>query len=419
MIKRTLFSPLMKHLDHKEISLIIGPRQAGKTTLMKCLEQHVNENLCQSVFLNLDIEKDNVYFTSQEQLIRKIKLEIGEQGYVFIDEIQRKENAGLFLKGLYDLHLPYKLIVSGSGSIELKEKIHESLAGRKRIFRLNTLSWEEYVNYMTDYRYEDRLMDFFSLEVLQSKQLLNDYLQFGGYPRIILENQIAEKNSIMDELYQSYLYKDLVELLGIQKTEKFTNLVRIIASQMGKMVNIQELSNTLGLHKETINQYLWYMEKTYLIEKITPFFRNLRKEICKAPIYYYSDMGMRNFAMGLFGHPVPLMQDGFLFQCFVYHRLKELTQHTSIQIHYWRTTNKAEVDFVLDNTIDLIPIEVKFQTLTRANPGKSMLSFISTYHPKKAYVIHLGEEMHRMYEETEIIVLPYYKLLELLPKEVV
>jgi predicted AAA+ superfamily ATPase len=123
--------------------------------------------------------------------------------------------------------------------------------------------------------------------------------------------------------------------------------------------------------------------------------------------------------MGLFGHPVPLMQDGFLFQCFVYHRLKELTQHTSIQIHYWRTTNKAEVDFVLDNAIDLIPIEVKFQTLTRANPGKSMLSFISTYHPKKAYVIHLGEEMHRMYEETEIIVLPYYKLPELLPKEVV
>ena len=135
MIERTLFSELKDHLSKREISFIIGPRQAGKTTLMLLLEDYLKKKEEKTVFLNLDIESDKQFFTSQANLIKKIKLEIGEkEGFVFIDEIQRKENAGIFLKGIYDMNLPYKFIVSGSGSVELKERIHESLTGRKRIF---------------------------------------------------------------------------------------------------------------------------------------------------------------------------------------------------------------------------------------------------------------------------------------------
>ena len=135
MIERTLFSELKDHLSKREISFIIGPRQAGKTTLMLLLEDYLKKKEERTVFLNLDIESDKQFFTSQANLIKKIKLEIGEkEGFVFIDEIQRKENAGIFLKGIYDMNLPYKFIVSGSGSVELKERIHESLTGRKRIF---------------------------------------------------------------------------------------------------------------------------------------------------------------------------------------------------------------------------------------------------------------------------------------------
>ena len=135
MIKRSLLIELEKHLQNKEISLITGPRQAGKTTLMLMLKSSLEEKKEKTLLLNLDIEADRRFFNSQAELVRKIQLEIGNnKGYVFIDEMQRKENAGLFLKGLYDMNLPYKFIVSGSGSIELKEKIHESLTGRKRIF---------------------------------------------------------------------------------------------------------------------------------------------------------------------------------------------------------------------------------------------------------------------------------------------
>ncbi len=401
---------MIKHLEEKEISLIVGSRQAGKTTLMKLLMKELSNRDQPSVMLNLDIEEDKKFFDSQELLLRKVRLEIGKQGYVFVDEIQRKENAGLFLKGLYDMDLPYKWIVSGSGSLELKEKIHESLAGRKRIFELSTLSWEEFVDYRTSYRYEDHLDEFFALEAVQTKNFLEEYLSFGGYPRIVLEQELSEKRKIMSDLYESYLLKDLVELLGIQKTEKFTGLARLISSQIGRMVNKQELSSTLGLHIHTINQYLWYMEKTFFIEKVTPFYRNFRKEICKAPVYYFSDMGMRNFALGLFGSSAPLLSDGFLFQSFVFHRLKDWVRHSSGQIHYWRTTNKAEVDFVVDQGLELIPVEVKYQYMAKPNPGRSLLSFLAQYQPKKAYIIHLGEEMRRMEGGTELVFLPFFRM---------
>ena len=151
MIKRKLHKDLKEHLSKKEISLIIGPRQAGKTTLMMMLKEYLTKKNEATLFFNLDIGNDIFYFQSQDKLLKKIKLELGsKRGFVFIDEIQRKENAGLFLKGLFDMDLPYKFIVSGSGSLELKEKIHESLAGRKRVFELNTLSFEEFVNYKTN-----------------------------------------------------------------------------------------------------------------------------------------------------------------------------------------------------------------------------------------------------------------------------
>jgi uncharacterized protein len=411
MIKRRLLPELIKHLKEKEISLIVGPRQAGKTTLMKLLMHELAKQNQPSLMLNLDIEEDKKYFDSQEHLLRKIRLELGNQGYVFVDEIQRKENAGLFLKGLYDMDLPYHWMVSGSGSLELKEKIHESLAGRKRVFELSTLSWEEWVDYRTSYRFEQNLGEFMELEATKTKALLEEYLSFGGFPRIVLEQELSEKRKIMSELYESYLLKDLVELLGIQKTEEFTGLARLMASQMGKMVNKQELSSTLGLHIHTINHYLWYMEKTFFIEKVTPFYRNIRKEICKAPVYYFSDLGMRNFALGLFGSSAPLLSDGFLFQNFVFHRLKDWVRDTSWQIHYWRTTNKAEVDFVVDQGVELIPVEVKFQNLLKPNPGRSLLSFLAQYQPKKAYIVHLGKEMRRMEGNTELVFLPFYRLI--------
>jgi len=200
IIKRALLNKLKNHLSAKEISIIIGPRQVGKTTLMKEIEAELRSKKRKVLFLNLDVENDKVFFESQELLLRKIRLEIGNTGYVFIDEIQRKENAGLFLKGIYDLGLDYKFVISGSYSLELKEKIQESLTGRKRLFELLPVTFEEFVNYKTDYKYENKIIEFFDIEPEKTENLLSEYISFGGYPRILTELSILEKNKIINEI---------------------------------------------------------------------------------------------------------------------------------------------------------------------------------------------------------------------------
>ena len=213
MIKRTIYPQLLAHLDNPEITILVGSRQAGKTTLMELLKDELQTRGEETLSLNLDREEDILFFKNQLALVDKMKLNFGDKkGYVFIDEIQRLENAGLFLKGIYDRKLPYKLVVTGSGSLELKEKIHESLAGRKRLFEISTLSLEEFVNYKTDYKYENKLNDFFRIETQLSNSLLKEYLLWGGYPRVVLAQKEVDKISTIDDIYHSYLEKDVKQL---------------------------------------------------------------------------------------------------------------------------------------------------------------------------------------------------------------
>lgn len=415
IIKRKLFSLVRDHLEHKEITLIIGPRQAGKTTLMKQLQDYVIEKGEKTLFLDLDREQDRPLFDSQNKLIQKIRYEIGEEkGYVFIDEIQRKENAGLFLKGMYDMDLPYKFVVSGSGSLELKEKIHESLAGRKRVFELSTLSFEEFLNFKTDYKYTDERNSFrdaasyFDVFKELGQQYLEEYLNFGGYPRVVLEPEISQKQSAIDEIYTSYLERDISVLLNIQKTESLTQLVRVLASQAGNLVNVSELGNTLGLATQTIRDYLWFLEKTFVIEKVTPYFKNTRKEITKASTYYFVDLGLRNYAMNQFGNALNVSTAGFLFENFVHKALKEGVYLSPTRIHFWRSKDKAEVDFVVDTASEIIPVEVKYTVLKKPETSRSFRSFLTRYKPARAFIVHLGLSFNAHVEDTKVYFVPFF-----------
>jgi len=409
VIKRFLFEDLKAHLEKKEITFIVGPRQAGKTFLMLLLKDYLDRMGEKTIFFNLDIEMDKIHFNSQSALLDKIRLEIGrDKGYIFIDEIQRKEDAGIFLKGIYDMNLPYKFIVSGSGSVDLKSRIHESLAGRKRIFELTTVSFEEFVNFKTDYRYEDRLMDFFKIEREKGYSLLEEYLNFGGYPRVILEETLSEKIKIISEVYQSYIEKDVTYLLMVKKTDVFSNLVKLMSSHIGNIVNYTEIASTLNLSFQTVKEYLWYLEKTFIIQKITPYFRNIRKEIRKSPVYYFYDIGLRNFATGNFGNVENM---GFLFQNFVYNILRDKIRWTPSKIYFWRTEDKAEVDFVIDHD-GVIPVEVKYQRMKKPKITRSLRSFINRYKPERVFVVNLEMEKKIGLNRTEIYFIPFYKLLD-------
>jgi predicted AAA+ superfamily ATPase len=409
MIKRKLYNELKDHLSKKEMSFIVGPRQAGKTTLMLMLKDYLERTGERTLFLNLDIEQDKEFFTSQSRLLKKIELELGKQrGFVFIDEIQRKEDAGLFLKGIYDMDLPYKFVVSGSGSVELKERIHESLVGRKRIFELTTVSFEEFVNFKTDYRYEDKLPAFFSIEREKTDDLLEEYLNFGGYPRIVLEYEVAEKLRLMNEIYQSYIERDIAYLLRVQKTEAFSNLVKVMAAQVGNLVNLSELSSTLGISSKTVKEYLWYLEKTFILQKSAPYFRNIRKEITKSPLFYFYDLGLRNFALGNFG---TLRDKGFVFQNFIFNILREQVHRGAAKICFWRTKDKAEIDFVIDGGSWQVPIEVKYRRLETPEITRALRSFIERYHPSKALIINVSLDTTVMVKETTIYLVPFYRVL--------
>lgn len=410
IIKRKLFSHIQDHLQNKEITLITGPRQTGKTTLMKQLEDDLKKKGERTLFLDLDKEVDKPFFDSQARLIQRIQYEIGnEKGYIFIDEIQRKEDAGLFLKGIYDMDLPYKFIVSGSGSLELKEKIHESLAGRKRLFELPTLSFEEFVNFKTG----KELTVFSNLFKDLTLQYLEEYLNFGGYPKVVLEAEISQKLSAIDEIYRSYLEKDISFLLNIQKTESLTSLVRILAAQTGNLVNISELSNTLGIAVPTIKDYLWYLEKTFIIQRVPPYFKNIRKEITKASTYYFMDLGLKNYATNQFGNALGINSTGLLFENFVFNTLKAQMYLSSATIHFWRTKDKAEVDFVVNTGRSTVPIEVKYSSLKQPETTRSFKSFLAKYKPEKAFIVHLGKYMEDHFRDTKIFFIPFYGNLQL------
>ncbi|MFA6291154.1 MAG: ATP-binding protein [Victivallales bacterium] len=412
MIKRKLINELKSHLHAKEISLIVGPRQAGKTTLMKELMGFLEQQGQKTLFLNLDYDTDKIHFSTQSALINKLNLELGSNpGYVFIDEIQRKENAGLFLKGIYDHELKHKFIVSGSGSLELKEKIHESLAGRKRLFELNPLSFEEFANHKTSYRYENKLGDFFSIEKEQSAALLNEYMNFGGYPRVVLEDKIREKTMLIDEIYRSYVEKDIAYLLKIDKPESFSKMLKLLSSQVSGLLNYSELASKSGISVPTLRHYLWYAEKTFIINLISPHFTNRLKEITKSPIAYFTDLGMRNYMIGLFGNLQNPAEVGHVFQNFVHNILHERFAYSPASLHYWRTIDRAEVDFVIKKGESVMPLEVKFSSLKKTEVGRSFHSFIEKYDPPEAIIVNLDLKTELIIKNTVVKFIPFYELI--------
>lgn len=411
LVQRNIFNEVAKHLEAAEITLIVGPRQVGKTTLLLQLKDHlVSRGYPESRILsfNLDLVTDRALFVSQTEFLKFLKERIGKDRlFVFVDEAQRVENAGIFFKGIYDLDLPVKFVLTGSSALEIKSKIHEPLTGRKRIFYLYPLSFHEYVSAK-----DSPLVKLIGAKELSSYtkerivEHLFRFLVWGGYPKIALEDNIEAKEQFLKEIYSSYIERDIIGLLEIKNTTAFTNLVSILASQVGQLVNTQELSSTLNVERKTVEKYLEILEKTFVIEKISPFFRNVRKELTKMPKVYFLDAGFRNFALSdLKGfeerHDKGAILENFLFS--------QLRKQTDAEFHFWRTKEKAEVDFVMEHRFgEPIPIEVKATTLKSPEISRSFRSFLTSYEPKDAYIVNLGFSGDKKIANTDVhFVYPY------------
>jgi predicted AAA+ superfamily ATPase len=236
-------------------------------------------------------------------------------------------------------------------------------------------------------------------------------MQFGGYPRIIMAAEKREKLRLIDEIYRSVLEKDIAYLLKLDKPDVFSALIKILGGQVGQLMNHTELASTLNVSFTTVKKYLWYAQKIFLIELMAPYARNVRKEISKSPVPYFWDLGLRNYSLGLFGHLESPIEKGFVFENLVFLILRQKLKFTSAKLNYWRTKDKAEVDFVIEAGQRLIPVEVKYKHLKQDKVPVSLRRFIDKYNPEQAYIINLNLSKIVKIKKTSVFFMPFHEVL--------
>lgn len=404
-INRNILSDIVKWLPEKEIIVLLGARQVGKTTIIFQLINHIlTESSLSSKekneihYFNLDFPQDKKIFN--DDYVFKIAAKNNKKKIIFIDEIQRLINPGLFLKQLYDLNLPIKLIVSGSSALELKSKVSEALTGRKIIFNIipfNILEIKDSIMQMKEKNISNPRFSYKNNKSVQEiifKEAFDIYTEHGGYPAVVLSSDNEKMYLRLKEIFTSYIEKDIKKFLEIKNENAFIRLITLLSASIGSLINMSEISNTLLIHQVTLDNYFYYLEQTFLIDRLRPYFKNIRKEIIKSPKVYFNDLGIRNFAINNFNNLNIREDKGFIFENFVYLILKEKLG-SDYKINFWRTKAGAEVDFIILKDLRPIPIESKAKYFKKPSITQSMRSFINTYKPEIAFVINsnLNEEI--------------------------
>jgi predicted AAA+ superfamily ATPase len=361
---------LQAHLAKPQHSILIGPRQVGKTTLVKQLAKILEDQGEQFYFLTFE---DPAILDAVNQHPENIfnytqlpsAMPEGKKLYLIIDEVQYADNPSNFLKLLYDKYKEQvKVIATGSSAFYIDKSFKDSLAGRKRVFELFPLSFDEFLHFKQEDGLAGELQEMRDREKYQSASrlkinaLFDEYLIYGGYPEVVLAETEQEKQEILKELVNSYMKKDALEA-GIREEQKFFRLARLLADQAGNMVNNNELGNTLQLTGPTVDNYTYIMQKSFIISLLTPFYGNLRKELTKMPKVYFTDNGLRNVLVNNFNKLNDREDKGQLLENYVYNRLIKLYDADSL--HYWRTADGNEVDFIVEQGIKLgLAYEVKY-----------------------------------------------------------
>ena len=346
-IIRDITIKAQEYLKDDDILLFTGARQAGKTTILRQLAERVEKKHGNLYFLNLeDPDYRSLLNQSPKNLFKIFTIDLKKRNFIFIDEVQYLNDPSNFLKYMYDEYRGrIKLLVSGSSAFYIDRKFKDSLAGRKRIFHVKTLSFREYLRFKNE---TDILKkDFRSLGLSDQDRLsvhLDEYMTYGGYPRIVLASA-HEKTDLLSEIAYSYIKKDIYEA-SIRQEDIFYKLFKILSSQTGNLVNFSELAHTLGVSKTAIDNYLYIMQKSFHIALVKPFYRNIRKELTKMPKVYFFDTGLRNFFVSNFKSFVIRDDKGALLENMVFRQLIE--KYPVDEIRFWRTSQGQEIDFIAD-----------------------------------------------------------------------
>ena len=361
MYTRTLLDVIKKKTGSGKAIIVVGPRQVGKTTLIKTLLENKKH-------LFLDADDPTVRSLLNSPNTEQIRSIIGSNTIVFIDEAQRIKGIGLTLKIITDQFKDVQLLVSGSSSFDLASELNEPLTGRKWEYELYPISWEEFEN---NHGY------------LVSEQQLENRMLYGFYPDVL--NSPGEEKEILKELVNSYLYRDVLAYSNIRKPEVLEKLVQALALQIGSEVNYNELSQIVGVDKNTVASYIDILQKGYVIFKLDSFNRNVRNEIKKNKKIYFYDNGVRNMILGNFSS-LDLRQDtGALWENFlISERLKQNNYKSRFaKMYFWRTKQQQEVDLVEELNGVITGYEFKWNAKKKLRLPKT---FVNAYNAQEEIV---------------------------------
>ncbi len=358
-IKRDLQGILSQKLGKGKVLMLIGPRQVGKTTLLrKLLSESGAENSVQ--YWNCD-EVDVRNILAEESSAR-LKSFVGNSKFIVIDEAQRVQNIGLKLKILHDSFPDVQFAVTGSSALELSDTINESLTGRKFEYNLFPFSTNELVH---------------NFSMLEEMKLLENRLIFGFYPDVV--NNPGEEKEILSSIVSSYLYKDVFEFQDIRKPAIIEKLIQALALQIGSEVSFNELGNLLGIDSLTVQKYVDLLEKAYVIFHLHSYSRNVRNELKKSIKIYFYDNGVRNAVISNFSSYDLRTDIGMIWENFlISERVKNNAFHNrKAKYYFWRTTQKQEVDFIEEIDGKFSAYEFKYNP--RKTNVKCPLTFSNNY----------------------------------------
>jgi predicted AAA+ superfamily ATPase len=431
LFQRRILHDIREWLDDQRILVLVGARQVGKTSVIYLLIQELLKKgiPTQSIFY-FDLEDFEILHLLQSG-VRNFLHYLELQGmdaqnrtYVFIDEIQYLDNPSNFLKLLADHHKNIKLVCSGSSTLDIRRKFTDSLVGRKVVFELQPLTFHEYLLFkeepallkiLENYSFEKILKGeeihwetpLLDIHRQQLQRHFEDYATYGGYPAVVLEPNRNKKLVLLREIYETYVRKDINQLFTIENITAFNNLVKLLALQIGNLVNLQELSTNLSISHPTVEKYLLSLENTFIIKRVPPFFTNKRKEIVKMPKVFFYDSGLRHQAIRNF-QPISQRPDaGAVIENCVF---RILSNHIgSGELKFWRTKNGGEVDFVFESDV-LLPVEVKYSRLSTQRIPSGIRFFIQQYKPKCSVVVTKDDLGISECNGQKVLFLPVYLL---------
>lgn len=369
-IERALKDTFKKHLFKGKIVLLYGARQVGKTTFLKKIADELKMDY---KYLNCD-EMDIQNLLREAGTSQQLRQIVGSHKLVIIDEAQRVRNIGLKLKLLVDNYPDIQVIASGSSSFDLSNDIAEPLTGRNIEFHLYPISFKEMSSEMDN---------------IELNRNLENFLIYGMYPAVLTAESTDAKIETIKHLASNYLYKDVLKFQNLKNAETVTKLLQALALQIGNEVSYLELSRLVGASQQTVSQYIDILEKVFVIFKLQPFSRNLRKEIAKSRKIYFYDLGIRNALINNF-NALSLRNDtGSLWENFCIAEKLKLKRGLADMpnFYFWRTYDQQEVDLIEEKEGKLFAYEIKWKSLKKA---KIPVAFKSAYPNAKWAVIDSG-----------------------------